>query len=104
MSINATKTVAELALDDLDGHTAVQPGVARAVDFAHPTLADTGGDLVGAQASPSMKRHGGLDYILRCPWPQRLVSQRLVSQQSGHHPTGLTTDHFVQFARSTDNR
>ena len=36
---------------DLDGHVAPQPGVASAIDLAHPTCADQGGDLVRAEAS-----------------------------------------------------
>jgi hypothetical protein len=43
----------DLGRKDLDRHGASEPRVARAIDFAHPALADLGGDFVGAEAGAS---------------------------------------------------
>jgi hypothetical protein len=44
---------------DLDGHIAVEPGVARAVDLAHATGAEGGEDLIGSEAGASGEWHAG---------------------------------------------
>ena len=49
---------------DLDRDLALQPRVGRAVDLAHPALAELGGDLVGAEA---LADQGGILSGLRSP-------------------------------------
>ena len=42
---------------ELDGHLAVEPGVARTVDLAHPAGAERADDLVGAHPRPGGEFH-----------------------------------------------
>src|SRR5262245_15344552 len=45
---------------------ALQSGVARPIDLAHPTCAEGAGDLVWTNARPRGKGHGGPDYSWAC--------------------------------------
>ena len=44
--------------EHLDGDVAIEPGIARAIDLAHPSLAQFGGDLIGAEAGAGCEGHG----------------------------------------------
>lgn len=50
-------TAAEALREDLDGHNAIEPGVAGPVDLAHAAGAGGGNNLVGPQARAGSKRH-----------------------------------------------
>ena len=47
--------------DDLDRDCAVEPGVAGAIDLAHPAGAERRFDLVRPEASSPAEFHGGFD-------------------------------------------
>ena len=49
--------VGEQLRQDLDRDVAIQPGVARAIDLAHPAGAKGGEDFVRAEASPGGQGH-----------------------------------------------
>ncbi len=47
-----TPLMAGIGPKDLDGDRAVEAGIESAIDNAHPTLAELGFDLVGAEGPP----------------------------------------------------
>ena len=47
----------EMLPQHLDGDGPIQPGVERAIDFAHPAGPDQLNDLVGAKANTRRERH-----------------------------------------------
>ena len=48
----------ERAGEHLDGHGAIEPRVARAVDLAHAARAKRGDDFVGTETRACFERHG----------------------------------------------
>ncbi len=65
---------------DLDGHLAVEPRVARAIDLAHPTRADEREDFVRAKPGTWIQRHhlSTLSSIQMLPVVSVIGSRRLV--------------------------
>ena len=45
--------------EDLDRHVAIQPGIARAIDLAHPTHTDLGDDFIGPRRVPGVRAKAG---------------------------------------------
>jgi len=54
----AVAIVGQRMREDFDGDVALQPGVARAVDFAHAACAQERNDLVGAEFCSGGEGHG----------------------------------------------
>jgi hypothetical protein len=50
--------VGDVRRQDLDGHAAIQPRVACAIDFAHPPGGEQSQDLVGTESRAGRQRHG----------------------------------------------
>jgi hypothetical protein len=44
-------------MQDFDGYSAVQTGIAGAINLTHPARANSGEDFIGAQASVGLERH-----------------------------------------------
>jgi hypothetical protein len=71
----AFRVLGERRRQHLDRHLPVEPGVGRAIDLAHPALAELGGDRVGAEPGAGCQRHDGRSAAgdgirvrrLRCP-------------------------------------
>ncbi len=55
----------QLRGEDLDGHFAIEPRIARAIYLAHAARADGGNDLVVSEAGAGRQRHRTA--ILRAP-------------------------------------
>ena len=62
-ALAALGALAEVRRQHLDRHVATEPGVARAVDLAHPSRTERGRDLVGPEAGPGGQGHGAAVYI-----------------------------------------
>ena len=58
--------VRERVREDLQGDVAIEPGIARAIDLAHPAFADQRGDLVDTEAATGSECQIGVDYTVEC--------------------------------------
>ena len=50
--------------EDLDGHVALEPAIAGAIDFSHTSSAQGGDNLIPSEAGAGGEGHGGLRQVV----------------------------------------